>query len=305
MAGAGLLVLVPFLPAALRLLMTPDDAGDLARAWDHLEPLAAAEGLAPPSLLAISMGSIAALDLAVRESHRQRIGAVVLFGGTVHLAPVACFAVTGRVEPDLAAAALPGPVAGRWPHDPLNTPAVFLNLLPYLPVAGDPAPLAAAWQAMARRTWGHPELRPAAARSGIAAGLAAELAPDQRELFLVGCGLQPGGEGLLRQALARGAFRFSDLRRRLGGLCAPVLIVHGRGDDIVPWVEAERTRDCLPPRHPHRLILTGFFAHGGAARPRLRAMAREAASLFALLRGLVEGEAGAHRTPPRRADLGA
>jgi len=38
-----------------------------------------------------------------------------------------------------------------------------------------------------------------------------------------------------------------------------VVIVHGRDDDVIPFLEAEKLRAALPPGHPHRVFLTGLY----------------------------------------------
>src|SRR5207253_981856 len=104
------------------------------------------------------------------------------------------FALTGR--------AFDGGRELALPHDPLNAPAVFINLLGHLTAPEPKERLQEAWLEMARRTWGRPELRPIARREPIADDLAAELPPAQRPLFRIGCGLAPGGAALLEAALA-------------------------------------------------------------------------------------------------------
>ncbi len=306
LAAAGLLVVVPFLPESMDLLISPRVTDDLERAWDYLEARSADERLPKPAMFAVSFGSVAAIDLAARETHRNRIGALVLFGGCANAQAVIRFVVTGRVNgvSDQGRPATPR-YSQPWPHDPLNTPAVFLNLMPYLDVAGDPARLAAAWRRMIKETWGRADMKLPGARDPIAAAIAASLPQAERELFTIGCGLRPGGEELLDQGLASGAFGLLDSRPRLARIRAPTLIVHGLSDDIVPWVEALAICAALPPNHPHLLLLTGLFNHGAQERARPGDLGREVRILLSPLRCLTAAPRGTLASLCERADRGA
>jgi pimeloyl-ACP methyl ester carboxylesterase len=147
---------------------------------------------------------------------------------------------------------------------------------------------------MIARTWGKMELKRPGARDAFAAEIAAGLPLELRELFLVGCGLLPGGAALLEAALggAAHAFRFADPRPALARLRAPVIIVHGRDDDVIPWLEADKLRAALPPGHPHRVFLTGMYGHTGAERPRLRDLVRESRTLLGLTRAVIDAPRG-------------
>src|SRR6185436_4314254 len=109
-------------------------------------------------------------------------------------------------------------------RDPLNSPAVFMNLLPYLPIDGDHARLAAAWRRMVERTWGRMELKAPGARDPFAHAIATELPEALREAFLIGCCLRPGAADWLERGLAAAgdAFGFFDPRPHLTGIRAPV-----------------------------------------------------------------------------------
>ncbi len=285
LAAAGLVVYAPFLRDYLALRISPRATDDLAVAWDAAEEEARDAQLGKPAIFSISFGSQPALALAARAEVRDRVGAVVLFGGFADFDAAVRFAVTGHAEQ-----------AGRKldvPFDPLNAPVVFLHLLPHLDAA-DPDALAAAWRKLVERTWGRPEMKELGARDPIAHEIARTLAPADRELFLVGAGLADGGParveaGLLR---ARDELAFADPRPHLAALRAPVAIVHGKDDDVIPWFEAEKIRDALPAGHRHRLHVTGLYGHTGAASPRLSALAREGATMVGLLRTLVDAPTG-------------
>lgn len=275
LSASGLLVLAPFLPDFLRLLLTPDTASHLATAFDDIESISAAEGLGPPAVFSISFGSMPAIEIAARASHRDRVRALVLFGGFADFGVTVRFAVTGVTER-----------AGErleLARDPLNSPAVFLNLLPHLAVDGDRAALDAAWRAMVDRTWGNLALKAPGARDPIAHDIAEKLAPELRELFLIGCGLRPGALDRLESGLGAAGdhFDFFNPRPHLAHLRAPVFLLHGRDDDVIPWFESEKLRDALPPGHPHRLHVTGMASHSAVGVPPIAALARELVTMIA------------------------
>jgi pimeloyl-ACP methyl ester carboxylesterase len=272
LAASGLLVMAPFVEDYLRLRIAPAATDDLAAAFDEIERAARREGLARPAVFSISFGSLPTLALAARPSHRDRVGALVVFGGFADFEASVRFAITGTAERNGARLSLA--------RDPLNSPAVFLNLLGHLEVAGDPALLARAWRTMVERTWGRMELKAPGARDPIAHAIAEDLPAELRELFLMGCGLRPGAAELLAEVLAAAGehFRFFDPRPHLRQIEAPVVLLHGRDDDVIPWFESEKLRDGLKPGHPHRLIVTGLAAHTSVALPKPAEVAREIGS---------------------------
>lgn len=284
LAAAGLLVLAPFLPDHLALRVSERSVDDLAAAFEHLERVA--RGLPRPALFSISFGSQPALALAADAAFEGRIGAVVLFGGFADFGATVRYAISGVAEHRGRTLAIA--------RDPLNAPAVWLNLLPHLGehVAGVDVPaVATAWHAFVERTWGRPEFKVGDARAAVAHAVAAPLGPRERALFLLGCGLVPGALPIVTEALARAgdAFAFTDPRPQLAALppSLPVAIVHGRGDDVIPWFEAEKLRAALPPGHPHRLLVTGLYAHTGAASPPAFALVREAVTMVQALTTMV------------------
>lgn len=287
LAASGALVLAPFLPDPLALRVTPDTTADLAAAFDEGERIAAAERLPKPALFSISFGSQPTLALAGSASHRDRVGAVVLFGGFSSFSTTVRFCLTGRAEHE-----------GRtlsMAHDPLNAPVVWMHLLELvdLPVGDRPAVLAAL-RTMVERTWGRAELKAKGARDPIAHAIAEGLQPEDREVFLLGCGLRPGGGDHLESVMAKldEAYAFADPRPHLAQVRAPVAIVHGRDDDVIPWFEAERLARALPRGLPTRTLITGLYGHTGSAWPSPRAVLAELATMRRVIDSLVAGPRG-------------
>jgi pimeloyl-ACP methyl ester carboxylesterase len=281
LAAAGLLVYAPFLPAFLRLRLDPATTDHLAAALDDLDGLAAGHGLSAPAVFSISFGSMPAIELAARASHRDRLGALVLFGGFADFAATVRFAVSGLAEN--------GTTRIPLTRDPLNSPAVFLNLLPYLDVeSADAALLEEAWMTMARRTWGRMELKAQGARDPFAHAVAATLPARLRDLFLVGCGLLPGAVDHVSAGLtaAGEAFAFFDPRPHLPRVRAPVHLLHARDDDVIPYFESEKLRAHLAPGHPHEMRIVGMASHTGVTMPRPRELGRELYTMLASARAI-------------------
>ncbi len=270
LAAAGFVVDAPLLREHLRLRLHPDTPSHLARALLPFADEVRAMGLPPPALFSVSFGSLPAIQVAA--AHPDAISGLLLFGGFADLDATIRHAVTGE--------------GGAAAPDPLNTPAIFLNLLPHLG-AGEHEPLLEwAWLTMVRRTWGRPELKLPGARAPIAGELADTLPPAARELFLTGCGLAPGAAAALDRALPFVATAHADPRPHLARLARPVAIAHGRGDDVIPVAEAAKIEAALPPSLPRRTLVTGMYGHTGAERIDPRAAAGEIATLLGLVRAL-------------------
>lgn len=278
LAQAGFVVVAPLLRDFLSLVIAESAWLDLASGLDRTLEIVRAESLPPPVLFSISFGSLPAIRLAASDRGRS-IGRLCLFGGFCDFDATVRYAITGRAAR-----------AGKnleVSHDPLNAPVVHLNLLPFYPPGLDRARLARAWRDMVVRTWGRPELKVGRAREPSALAVATEhgLDAELRHAFLVGCGLEPGGEALLEGALrsAGDAYAWADPRPHLARVRAPVAIVHGMGDDVIPFFEAEKLRAALPEGHPHELYLTGMYGHTGSALPRPGRALAEGATLVRVL----------------------
>lgn len=289
LADAGFVVVAPMLRDFLSLVIAERAWRDLARALEHTLEITRREGLPPPAVFSISFGSLPAIRLAASE-HGPSIGRLCLFGGFCDFDATVRYAITGRAEH-----------AGERlevEHDPLNAPVVHLHMLPFhgrVPEA-DRERIARAWRAMVERTWGKMELKVGRAREPHALAVADELGleGEVRRVFMIGCGLEPGGEELLERALANvgDAYAWADPRPHLARVVPPVAIVHGRDDDVIPFFEAEKLRAALPAGHPHEVHLTGMYGHTGAALPSPRRAIAEVATLARVLRLLARAPTG-------------
>ncbi len=278
LARAGFLVVAPFLPAFVDLDVRPDAPPDLERfAQALIERL---PGGQRPTLFSISFGSWPAFEVASRLG--DGIDGVITFGGYADFDATVRFCVDGVMRTPSAAVQLT--------RDPLNAPALFMNLLPYLDVAGDTEALRGAWRRLVYRTWGKMELKAPGKLEPLAHELLPNVPKAQRELFLVGAGALPGAGDLVEAALQRAgdAFAYACPKAALAQVRCPVVICHGKDDDVIPWCEAEKLVALLPPTTPSRLYLTGLYGHTGAGRPRASDAAREGVTLLRLAHTLAQ-----------------
>ena len=280
LAHAGFRVVVPTLPTYAELVVHPSAVDDLelvARELGHR--MAPGERF---TLFSISFGSWPALEVAARVP--ELADAVITFGGYADFDAAIRFCVDGVMR-------RPGGDQ-QLARDPLNQPALFLNVLPWLDVPIEyHVPLAEAWREMTYRTWGRMELKAPGRLGPFAEQLAPRVAPEARELFLIGCGVREGGAALIESALERAgqAAAFASPRSALGRIQCPVVVCHGRDDDVIPWGEAEKLYAAARSRVPSRLLLTGLYGHTGAGRPSPLALGREASTLLQIARVLAAG----------------
>lgn len=281
LARAGFLVVAPFIRAFGDLMLATSAFDDARAALAYATARGRDLGLGAPAVFSISFGSSLALDIATIEDGGPR--SVLVFGGFCEFLPTVRFAVTGRAdeEPD-------GPA---FPRDPLNSPAVFLNALFALDVAGDREALARAWREMVYRTWGKMELKAPGARDPYAHAIANELSPELRTPFLRGCMLEDGALEWLEDALARrsGDLAFFDPGERLAKVRAPIVLVHGRDDDVIPYFETLKLARALPKEALAGVHLTGMFGHTGAQAPSPKAIFEEAKTMIGMLSAMASG----------------
>ena len=252
LANAGIVVLSPFLPDFAELRVGPGLVRDTERALGALLALDD-RPRGRPGMFSISFGSQPALSVAASDDFRDAVSGLVVFGGYADFASTLRFALSGEM--------------GR-PHDPLNRPVVFLNLLEHLDgVPQDTSRVIAAWNEYVRVTWGRAEMKAHERWTKVAREIGDRLAGEERAFFLLGCGALGGGVARCEAALrtAGDAFDWLDPRPLLSGIRCPVYLVHGRDDDVIPYTEAAKLHAAMPKGARVTTLLTGMYAHTGKA----------------------------------------
>ena len=273
LASAGFVVLAPFLRDYRDLRVSPDVVDDVEAALDAL--LALPERPKPkPGVFSISFGSMPALRVTARRP--DDVGRLVVFGGFHSFRNTLAFALSGD---------------GERKNDPLNSPVVILNLLPFVEgvESDDRATLEDAFRAYCRASWGREESKIPALHVAIAERVAEGLPERLREVFLVAARARPGVEALASAALERAGDQFSwvDPAPHLGAITCPVTLVHGREDDVIPVEESHALERSFAGKNVE-LVLTGLYGHSAGAGfssqlSRLGENARELASMTKIL----------------------
>jgi pimeloyl-ACP methyl ester carboxylesterase len=283
LAALGYAVLSPAVPDLMSLRIHPATFNTLAAAFDLLQGRPELPKGTRPGVLSVSVGSLGALHLASSPTHADRISRLVTFGAFADPREFVRTVISGdRLRGE------------SRPRDPLNQPVPFLTLLDHLPVpVREPEALAAAWRRYIRETWPRKELKNAesTAHCQVAETIAATLSPQDRDLFLIGCGARPGGLALCTAALdgAGGHYDYLDPRPRLGRITARVDLVHGADDAVVPSTQLATLAAAIPGARIHPLRL---YAHSASVSPRhlarnLPRLAGDARTMTRIVRALV------------------
>lgn len=252
LAHSGLAVLAPFIPDYLRLTLAPGALADFQTAVHGMLARPEVPAGAKVGLFSISFGSLLVLRAAAEPALASRVGGVVCFGGYADWQETLRFALSGQ---------------GDGAHDPLNSPAVFLNLERWIDGApADREVVCAAWRRFCYVTWGHPAMKQDGQHQAVARLIARDLPAPDRELFLLGCGiggrtLEVAGDALRR---AREPNAYLDPRPYLGRIEAPVHVVHGADDDVISVSEADALEAAFPPGARVSKHLTGLYGHTAA-----------------------------------------
>ena len=273
LAGAGFIVVIPFLPGYTSMVVDETAITDFARAFEAVfERGDLVDGRAP-GVFSISFGCLPAIRLASAPQTRERVGALVLFGAYADFADAMRFCM-GVGDPDL-------------PRDVLNQPAVFMNLLHEADEA-----IHAAWLEYVRATWSRPEMKTPERYRPVAERIAAALDEAHRELFLIGCDVLPGAFARVEQALDEGIRNrtYLDPRPHMQGIRCPVRIIHGMDDDVIPPTHLGLLRDAMPTHVDVRAGMTGLYGHSSpAGGTSLRDGLQEGRSMIGILRAIVQG----------------
>jgi pimeloyl-ACP methyl ester carboxylesterase len=282
LASAGFLVLAPFLPDYEKLLVRPSVIDDAEAALDALLALPDRPA-GKPGVFSISFGSMPALRVTARRS--KDIERLCVFGGFASFRSTLAFVLMGDAE---------------RPIDPLNSPVVVLNLLPFVDAVteADLAPLGEAFLAYCRASWGKEENKIPALHVAIAERVAHDLPEHLREVFLVSARARPGVEELAKAALERAGEHFAwvDPAPHVATIDCPVTVVHGREDDVIPFEESQAIERALAGKNVE-LILTGLYGHttGGGFSSQLSRIgdnARELAGMTRILTAMARLSGG-------------
>ncbi|NOY91482.1 MAG: hypothetical protein GXP55_09750 [Deltaproteobacteria bacterium] len=277
LADAGALVFAAFSPSYSSLVVAPQIVDEARSAFEHLLALPGRPAGKKLGVVSISFGSLPALALAASPDHGPRISRLVTFGGYADFDATLRFALAGD---------------GDRAHDPLNRPAVYLNLLDVLDEpARDRAALEAAYRAFVRRTWGKPEMKVEGRYLDVARELAASVHADDLRLFELGTGLREGGAEFAFELLSKpeADFSYMDPTAHLDALVAPATFVHGRDDDVIPFEAAAQLERAAHAGADVRALTTGLYDHtGSAGLGALTGLGRELASARAIFADLAD-----------------
>lgn len=281
LASAGYEVVAPHIQDYQNLRIIHLEGAENARAVDEFSAVVEAESREESVFVfSISFGSLLALRAA--SMYPDRVSHVVTFGGYGDIRRTMIFAATGTVDG-----------VKLLDHDPLNLPILYLQALDLLDTP-EPERLANSWREYIRRTWNKPDLRDGVAHLLIAEAMFNEVHPDDLELFKLGVGHTQAGRDFIMDFLNTFEFSYLDPRPYLHSLRAPLHIIHGADDDVIPVSEAEILARSVPSCVRIRKYITGMYGHT-AGKVDLENQVEEALTLLRMLWAL---------TPSRRSSRG-
>lgn len=207
---------------------------------------------APVGVMSISFGSIIALHLAAR--YPERVRRLVVFGGYRDLEQTLGYALGG---------------SGDTVRDPLNAPAVFIQLVDeLLDSHAHREAFVVAAREFSAETWTSGRGGPADDKHDgrhlrVGARIAATLPEPARALMRLACRLDgdPMPTALAALGRSRERFRYLDPGPLLKQVRCEVDCVHGRDDDVIPHTQSERLANDLVCGRAH---ITGLYGHTGA-----------------------------------------
>ena len=270
LAEANVTVVTPEIPELSRFEITPilTDRIEEAAAW-----LATESGLAPAGrigLMGISFSGGLVVVAAGRPSLRNHLLYVLSFGGYDDLRRVLEYFCAG-IEPE--AVPLDGLASGatkatRPPHD-YGVAVVLLNVADHVVPPEQLAPLRDAVRRFLWASYLDRVDKPQAEREFAALRNLARTLPEpaatllgfvnNRDVAHLGPQLLPYiGLYVDRPALSPS---------RSPAPSAPVFLLHGRDDNVIPAVESQSLADRLHGQVPVRLLLTDLISHVEADQP--------------------------------------
>jgi dienelactone hydrolase len=283
LAASGLLVVTPELPDLSRYLVTARSTDTIEDAALWLANNRSLTGGRRIGIIGISFAGGLSVVAAGRPSLRGRIAFVFSFGGHANFQRVLRYLCTGKVEP--LPANLEAPPAPP-PHD-YGLAVLALGLAHHLAPADQVEPLRAGILRFLHAS--HLALfDQAKAEEEFAEAHAMEAAlaePAREVLHLVNTRQgQALGRKLLphTEALGNEAALSPDQSPPPD---APVFLLHGNEDNVVPAVETLRLAAYVRPHTPVRVLLTALISHAEVDRP---ASAREVIELVTFWTEMLE-----------------
>jgi len=279
LAASGLVVVTPDIPELSSFEITPAITDDIehAAAW-----LATESGLASDrkvGMMGISFSGGLSIVAAGRPSMKDHVAYVFSFGGHADLPRVLRFLCTGqepmpsgrvRLKPDAAdETAPPDQPFNRMPHD-YGVAVILLAIADRVVPAAQLEPLRAA----VRRY-----LYASALDNNVDKPRAAREFDALRQLTKT---MREPSSTLLRYVTDRDVVHLgARLLPYIGSYgtdaalsesrspkpSAPVFLLHGTDDTVIPSIESEYVADDLRGKVPVRLLLSGLISHAEADRP--------------------------------------
>jgi dienelactone hydrolase len=278
LAASGLLVVTPEMPDLERYAITArsTDMIEDAAAW-----LAGARDLAPDGrigLIGISFSGGLSIVAGGRPGLRDRLAFIFAFGGHGDYPRVLRYLCTG-VDPAAGNEALPP--AARTPHD-YGVAIILLGLADRLVPAEQAQPLRdgiltflrASQLDMFDKPRAQLEFARAAAQADALREPAATLMRhvNTRNVASLGPRLLPLVDGLGEDAALS--------PERSPAPKAPVFLLHGADDNVIPAVETRAIAKYLEGKTRVRLLVSDVLTHAGVDRTRLMAEAWRVASFW-------------------------
>jgi len=248
MAHAGFFVGVPSLPDFISLRITPavlkqaeTAFASFLRQEDHPHT--------STCITSISFGSLPAFALASMPHLQDAIGGVVTFGGYLEWIPVMRFCLDDS----------PG-----IPCDARNFPIVFTLLSDYWAKSHDTSTVLQAWDHYIHQTWVLESKPNKQQRREIAQPIAQQLSPENRKIFLQGCGLTEDWKKAADNAMKNmSQLDWLNNHTRISQMTCPLVAIHAMTDEIVPPEQAQKLYSHQQHHPFSQCYCTAIYGHSG------------------------------------------
>lgn len=241
-AESGVAVMTPQLPGIEQYEIS---AGSIQTIGDSVRAFSEQRGGRTVGLIGMSFSGGLALIAAAREEVSPHLAFVVAVGAHHDLSRVGRFYATGEIErPD-------GTILRHAPHEYGPLVIVFGSIGDFFSEKDTP---------VARETMRLLLYEDVAASRKKAEELSPEGQKLMQELF---AHQQASLQEALLQNVQRNATRLALLspKDQLGGLRVPVLLLHGAGDDIIPYTESLWLEREIPPGMLKQSLITPLLSH--------------------------------------------